>query len=35
MDGLAKELKISKSTLQQHLRVAEKKLIPFLSENIL
>jgi len=31
---LAKELKLSKSTTQQHLRAAEKKLIPFLVENI-
>lgn len=35
LGGLAKELKISKQTLQQHLRVAEKKLIPFLTESIL
>jgi len=35
LDGLAKEMKISKQTLQQHLRVAEKKLVPFLTENIL
>lgn len=35
LDGLAKRMKISKQTLQQHLRIAEKKLIPFLTENIL
>jgi predicted DNA binding protein len=35
LDGLAKELKISKPTLQQHLRTAEKKIVPFLTENIL
>ncbi|MFH1840305.1 MAG: helix-turn-helix domain-containing protein [Nanoarchaeota archaeon] len=35
LDYLAKELKISKQTVQQHLRIAEKKLIPFLTENIL
>ncbi len=34
LDDLAKELKISKPTLQQHLRTAEKKLVPFLTENI-
>jgi predicted DNA binding protein len=35
LDQLAKEMKISKPTLQQHLRIAEKKLVPFLTENIL
>ena len=35
LDGLAKKMKISKQTLQQHLRVAEKKLVPFLTESIL
>ncbi|MBU3940983.1 MAG: helix-turn-helix domain-containing protein [Nanoarchaeota archaeon] len=35
LDGLAKELKISKQTVQQHIRTAEKKLVPFLTENIL
>lgn len=35
LQGLAKELKISKQTLQQHLRIAEKKLVPFLTENML
>ena len=35
LNDLSKELKISKSTVQQHLRVAEKKIIPFLTENIL
>ncbi|MFH1972443.1 MAG: helix-turn-helix domain-containing protein [archaeon] len=35
LNDLAKELKISKATAQQHLRTAEKKLIPFLTENIL
>jgi len=35
LDGLAKELKLSKQTVQQHLRFAEKKLVPFLTENIL
>jgi len=34
LDGLAKELKLSKQTVQQHLRIAEKKLVPFLTENI-
>lgn len=35
LDGLAKELKLSKQTVQQHLRVAEKKIVPFLTENML
>lgn len=35
LDGLAKELKISKQTVQQHIRIAEKKLVPFLTENII
>ena len=35
LDGLSKELKISKQTVQQHLRIAEKKLVPFLTENII
>lgn len=35
LDKLAKEMKISKQTLQQHLRIAEKKLVPFLTENML
>ncbi len=35
LDGLAKKLKLTKQTVAQHLRMAEKKLIPFLSENIL
>lgn len=35
LDGLAKELKLTKQTVQQHLRIAEKKLVPFLTENIL
>ena len=35
LDGLAKEMKISKQTLQQHLRIAEKKLVPFLTENMM
>ncbi|GAH10630.1 unnamed protein product, partial [marine sediment metagenome] len=35
LDGLAKELKLSKQTVQQHLRIAEKKLVPFLTENML
>ena len=34
LDGLAKELKLSKQTVQQHIRIAEKKLVPFLTENI-
>ena len=34
LDGLAKELKLAKQTVQQHLRMAEKKLVPFLTENI-
>lgn len=35
LDGLAKNLKLSKPTVQQHLRTAEKKLVPFLTENML
>lgn len=35
LDGLAKEMKLTKQTVQQHLRVAEKKLVPFLTENIM
>jgi len=35
LDTLAKELKLSKPTVQQHLRAAEKKLVPFLAENML
>lgn len=35
LDDLAKELNLSKSTLQQHLRTAEKKVVPFLTENML
>jgi predicted DNA binding protein len=35
LNGLAKELKLSKPTLQQHLRTAEKKVVPFLTENIM
>ncbi|MBU0459365.1 MAG: helix-turn-helix domain-containing protein [Nanoarchaeota archaeon] len=35
LNGLAKELKLSKPTLQQHLRIAEKKVVPFLTENII
>lgn len=35
LDDLAKKLKLSKQTVQQHLRIAEKKLVPFLTENIL
>ncbi|MBW2995897.1 helix-turn-helix domain-containing protein [Candidatus Woesearchaeota archaeon] len=35
LDDLAKELKLTKQTVQQHLRAAEKKLIPFLTENII
>jgi len=35
LEGIAKRMKISKQTLQQHLRIAEKKLVPFLTENIL
>lgn len=31
LDGLAKRLKLSKPTVQQHLRTAEKKMIPFLT----
>lgn len=31
---LAKIMKISRQTYQEHLRKAEKKLIPFLTENI-
>lgn len=34
LDGLAKFSKLSKPTVQQHLRFAEKKLIPFLTEKI-
>ncbi len=35
LQGLANEMKITKQTLQQHLRTAEKKLMPFLTENII
>ena len=35
LNDLAKELKLSKPTLQQHLRTAEKKVVPFLTENII
>lgn len=35
LDGLAKIMKLKKQTVQQHLRIAEKKLVPFLNENIL
>jgi predicted DNA binding protein len=35
LDGLAKKLNITKQTAQQHLRIAEKKLVPFLTENII
>ncbi len=35
LDGLAKKTNLSKQTVQQHLRFAEKKLVPFLTENIL
>ena len=34
LEDLAKEMKISKQTLQQHLRYAEKKLVPFLTEHM-
>jgi predicted DNA binding protein len=33
LDKLAKELKLSKPTIQQHLRSAENKIIPFLTEQ--
>lgn len=35
LGDLSKELKLSKPTFQQHLRTAEKKVVPFLTENIL
>lgn len=35
LEGLAKKLKLSKPTVQQHLRAAEKKVVPFLTENII
>jgi predicted DNA binding protein len=35
LEGLAKKLDISKQTVQQHLRIAEKKLVPFLTDNLL
>ena len=35
LDDLAKELKLTKPTIQQHLRIAEKKVVPFLTENIM
>ena len=34
-DDLAKELQLTKPTIQQHLRTAEKKVVPFLTENIM
>ena len=34
LDGLAKILKLSKPTVQQHLRTAEKKMMPFLTESV-
>lgn len=34
LDGLAKISKVKRQTYQEHLRRAEKKLIPFLTENI-
>ena len=34
LSGLAKELKLSKQTIQQHLRIAEKKLVPFLVGRV-
>ncbi len=34
LNGLAREMKIAKQTVQQHLRIAEKKLVPFLTENL-
>ena len=33
LDGLARILKISKQTVQQHIRSAENKLIPYLVKN--
>lgn len=33
LGDLAKELRVSKPTVHQHLRSAEKKVIPFLTEN--
>lgn len=33
LQGLANKLSLSKQTIQQHLRIAEKKLIPYLIEN--
>lgn len=35
LDDLSEELKLTKPTVQQHLRTAEKKIVPFLTENIL
>ena len=35
LNDLAQELKLSKPTIQQHLRTAEKKVVPFLTENII
>ena len=34
LDALAKERKVSKQTLQQHLRIAEKKLIGYLTKMV-
>jgi len=34
LDGLAKRLNLSKQTVRQHLMAAEKKLVPFLTENL-
>jgi len=35
LSGIAKIMKLKKQTVQQHLRIAEKKLVPFLTENML
>ena len=34
LEGLAKIAKVKRQTLQENLRRAEKKLVPFLTENI-
>lgn len=34
LKDIAKKMNLTKQTTQQHLRIAEKKIIPFLTENI-
>jgi len=35
LEDIAKIMKLKKQTVQQHIRIAEKKLVPFLTENML